>query len=45
MNMMTVGRAKWMCLELVACVVWIGGGYGWLRQDGCTKSIMLLDFA
>lgn len=25
MNMMTVGRAKWMCLELVACVVWIGG--------------------
>ena len=26
MNMMTVGRAKWMCLGLVACVVWIGGG-------------------
>lgn len=43
MNMMNVGRAKWVCLGLVVWMVWIGGG--WRRQDGCQKLIMLLDFA
>ena len=28
MNMMNVGRAKWVCLGLVVWMLWIGGGAG-----------------
>lgn len=33
MNMMNVGRAKWVCLGLVVWMVWIGGGV-WLAEAG-----------